>query len=248
MEAVVLGSGGWIPTATRETCCALVREDERALLLDAGTGIRRLLERRDLLAGVARLDIVLTHFHLDHLVGLTYLPALGLADPPAVWGPGELAYGSSTRSILERVIGSPFFGAPLQGTVGDVRELRADENEVGSFELRVRVQERHADPTLALRIGDQLGYCTDTALDPANVGFSAGCRVLAHEAWHAADTSEDAGHTAAGDAARVAEEAGVDELVLIHLDPRLDREDELAAHATRIFSNSRVAGDLMRVV
>ena len=41
LNAWLLGSGGWIPTATRETTCVLVRDGEHALILDAGTGLRR---------------------------------------------------------------------------------------------------------------------------------------------------------------------------------------------------------------
>jgi ribonuclease BN (tRNA processing enzyme) len=37
------------------------------------------------LAAVRRLDIVLTHFHLDHVAGLAYLPAIGVCEQTTVW-------------------------------------------------------------------------------------------------------------------------------------------------------------------
>ena len=77
----------------------------------------------------------------------------------------------------------------------------------------------HGNPTLALRLDDALAWCTDTAYDEENVAFVRGVDVLAHEAFHAADSTDDAGHTAAGEAARLAAEAGVGRLVLIHVNP-----------------------------
>lgn len=247
MDALILGSGGWIPTASRETCCLFVREGPRVLLIDAGTGVRRLLDARELLEGVDAVDIVLTHFHLDHVVGLSYLPALALAAPPVVWAGGELSYGASSRSVLRALVGAPFFGAELEDVVGDVREIRARGGDVGPFHLQVRVQARHAHPTLALRIGDDLTYCTDTANDPENAQFASGCRILLHEAWHAASTTSDPGHTAAGDAGRLASDAGVGSLVLIHINPLLDSDEELVRHARKHFPAAQVGDDLMHV-
>ncbi|MGD2114802.1 MAG: MBL fold metallo-hydrolase, partial [Acidobacteriota bacterium] len=76
MRLIPLGTNGYIPTHGRQTMCFLVRFEDRALLLDAGTGVARLLEPRvrELLEGVEQLDVILSHFHLDHVIGLSYLP------------------------------------------------------------------------------------------------------------------------------------------------------------------------------
>ena len=72
----ILGAGGWIPTGTHATCSALLRAGDAAVLIDAGTGVERLVADRSLLEGVETLELVLTHFHLDHVVGLAYMPGL----------------------------------------------------------------------------------------------------------------------------------------------------------------------------
>src|SRR6185437_13133798 len=54
MKGVLLGTGGWIPTTRRETCCAFFRAGTHVLLIDAGTGVQRLVERPDLLEGVGK--------------------------------------------------------------------------------------------------------------------------------------------------------------------------------------------------
>ncbi len=245
MNGLLLGTGGWIPTSRRETCCAFLRAGSHVLLIDAGTGVQRLVERPDLLKGVGKVDIVLTHFHLDHVVGLSYLPALSLPEPPRIWGPGKLLTGSSTRSILERLLSPPFSSAPLDATTSDVREIPAHQAfEVGPISVATRVQEFHAGSTLALRIGDALTYCTDTAPDPGNVAFASGTRLLLHDAWYAQESSDDGNHSAGGDAGRIAREAGVDHLVLIHVNPLQESDEALAATAAREFPDVHVGVDL----
>ena len=46
-----------MPTESRETACVLVRSDDSALLLDAGTGVRRLATQPTLIEGATRLDV-----------------------------------------------------------------------------------------------------------------------------------------------------------------------------------------------
>ena len=247
MDGILLGSGGWIPTSLRETCCAFIREGPRVLVIDAGTGIQRLVEHPELLARVEGVDIVLTHFHLDHVVGLSYLPALQLPERPIIWGAGQLLGGVSTRSLLERLLGDPFFSAPLAEAASVVREIK-DEVDIGPFSIRTRVQKLHAVPTLALRIGDVLTYCTDTAPDPGNASFAAGSQVLLHDAWYAQETSDDGNHSAGGDAGRIAREAGAKRLVLIHINPLQESDEPLAESARHEFEDAEVGVDLASIL
>ena len=67
MKLILLGTGGYRPNDRRQTLCMLL--PDYGIMLDAGTGLY--------LAGACLqgpdLDIFLTHAHLDHIVGLTYL-------------------------------------------------------------------------------------------------------------------------------------------------------------------------------
>ncbi len=64
------GTAGYHPSEQRHTSCYYI--PELSLLLDAGTGIFRLTA--ELLANPREsVDIWLSHAHLDHIVGLTYL-------------------------------------------------------------------------------------------------------------------------------------------------------------------------------
>ncbi len=242
MRARLLGSAGWIPTGTRECCCCLVRDGDEALAIDAGTGLRRLVSDPGLLDGVERLHILLTHWHLDHTSGLIYIPALGV--PVEIWGrPPAL-------ELVHRLLGPPFLlSTPDNLTEGIevVHDLELPGARIGSFEVRLRGQPLHPETSYAVRIGDDLAYCTDTAYDEANVDFVRGVRVLAHEAMHAGATTDDPTHTAAGDAARLAAEAGVERLVLIHTHPFLRDDEELLVHARPIFPAAEVGRDLLEL-
>ena len=181
MDVRLLGSGGFAPSDTRETACALFRKESDALLVDAGTGARRLLGGSRLLDGVERLHVVLTHFHLDHILGLFYLAAL--ETPVTVWGAGETLERVPTRSLVDRLMLPPFSPASFHDNFADVNELDvARETPVGGFIVGARVQPLHSNPTLALRVDDAVVWCTDTAHDGDNVAFARGASVLFHDA------------------------------------------------------------------
>jgi ribonuclease BN (tRNA processing enzyme) len=211
VNAWLLGSGGWIPTAARETTCALVRDGEHALILDAGTGLRNAAPYLD---GVTRIDIALTHFHLDHVFGLSYLPSLPVV--PELWAPGAWLYDRPSQELL-----GPF--SPFVETVGELRPRQ----RIGAFDLSARAQPRHWHPTAGLRLGDRLALITDTAYDPGSAGFARGVDHLLHEAW---SLEGDEGDASAAQAARVARDANARRLTLVHLNPDAD-EPALAAAA-----------------
>src|SRR5947209_2584844 len=189
-------------------------------MIDAGTGVGRLVERPDLLAGVEQLDILLTHFHLDHIAGLAYLPAVGLCERTTVWGPGALMYGAQTTTLLEEIASEPFHPVPLSAQEIQVRELPAGEIELAGVRVTHRRQDRHSAPTVGYRFDDELAWVTDTGYDPDTARFAAGCRLLAHEAWFtAAQPRNPDVHSSAAEAAQLADQGGVERLLLIHLPP-----------------------------
>ena len=238
MNLRLLGSGGFMPTGERETCCALLRDGPEAVLIDAGTGIRRLVTEPTLLDGVERLHLLLTHFHLDHVLGLFYVAELDR--PVELWGAGERLEGIATDELVRRLLAPPFAPPSISEAVPPARELGADA-QVGAFEVASRVQRIHSNPTLAVRVGGVV-WCTDTGYDPENVDFARGASVLCHDAFRAGETGAEGGHTRAANAGRLAEAAGVGRLVLIHLSPDAD-EDELLREARSYFEATVVGRD-----
>jgi ribonuclease BN (tRNA processing enzyme) len=241
VDVLILGSGGWMPTERRETACVFLRRDDHALLLDAGTGVRRLATNTALLDDVVRLDVVLTHFHLDHVCGLSFLPALPLQ--AGVWAPGRWLYGSSSEALLGPLRRPPI-SAFAAAELGQIHELEAGRQRIGAFMVTARAQRRHWAPTTGLRIDDQIAVMTDTAYDPEGVPLARNVVHLLHEAWSSSDAPRSADGDATGrDAGRIAAAANVEQLTLIHLNPLLSDHGAVLEDARTVASDAQLGED-----
>jgi ribonuclease BN (tRNA processing enzyme) len=210
-------------------------------VLDAGTGLRRLITEPARLDGVRTLDIVLTHFHLDHTCGLGYVPALPVK--PALWAPGAWLYGTSSARLLEPLLSSPI--SPFEPSeLGEIRELVSGSQTIGGFALTTRAQPLHWAPTAGMRVGDELALVTDTAYDPGSVELAQNVVHLLHEAWSTSDLPvASEGDATAAEAGRVAQAAGARHVTLVHINPRVRDEDKLVADARRYAPDAQIGRD-----
>ncbi len=96
-ELVFLGTAASAPTVERNLSAAVLLHRERRFLIDCGEGTQRQIMRSGL--GFKRLDmILLTHGHLDHILGLG-----GIAATMARWGNLSQFTIYGGRWALERV-------------------------------------------------------------------------------------------------------------------------------------------------
>jgi len=274
-ELVVLGSAGWIPQDKRMTTSLALRLDDALFLFDAGTGLARLAEdpyRRLLPAAGRPVHLFLSHLHLDHTIGLTFLPALWtnptIVHAPAVNGADhegtEQDAAGAGPQVFDCLFGGPFFPLSFAELLPEIslQTVRPGVTQVEGLRISARRQQ-HPGGSLGYRVDDMLAFITDAARDPAAVDFARGVRVLVHEAWSAEpDAGSDAGsgavtdagsgaedgglngHSSAEDAAQVAREAGVGELLLSHLPPAgKDRHVEMLAQARAIFPRTQLCAD-----
>jgi ribonuclease BN (tRNA processing enzyme) len=250
VKLVALGTNGFYPARGRATMSFLVCDGARALLLDAGSGVARLGEEpvRELLAGVPRLDIVLTHYHLDHVVGLSYLPGVWRGRSVRVWGPAPPLVDGDP-SALDRLLAPPFFPRlgdwPLAISV-HAYAASADLAELG-WDLTVRRQD-HPGGSVGLRLGASLAYTTDTVGDLATAEFVAGVGLLLHELWWTDDelaaAASPGGHSAMTAVAEIARQAGVGRLAPVHHRPDRDL-GAIANLATELAARSGVEVELL---
>ena len=229
LRLLALGTNGYYPTRGRQTMSFLVLGRGAALLLDAGSGVARLAEpeARAALAGVARLEVLLTHYHLDHVVGLSFLLGVVRGLPLRIHAPAPplTEFGPE---VLGRLIAPPFF--PLEFArwpmAVEVVPYGPGALEVGPVRFTVRAQ-HHPGGSTGVRLEDALAYTTDTVIDPATADFARGVDLLLHEAGlsdaeAARDDPGRTGHSAAGEVADLARAAGVGRLGLVHHHPLRD--------------------------
>ena len=246
LELTPLGAGGYMP-AGRHTMSFLLDSGDDLLLLDAGTGMARLLEPA-LAARLGRhrgpLDILLSHYHVDHVIGLTYLLAVWTEKPVRLYGPAPPITDGRPEEALRRIFGPPLFPLTLETMPNpiDIVEIESERTGLEFLGLPLRVRrQRHPGGSAGIRLGDRVAYVTDTAADPATVEFARGVEWLLHEVWVSDREAEIVdpgghGHIAAGKAVDIALAAGVRHLVPIHHHPKRGPEgvrELAAAMATR---------------
>jgi phosphoribosyl 1,2-cyclic phosphodiesterase len=221
------------------TPCVEVRAaDDSVLVLDAGTGVRRL--------GVAlrgegrRVDILLTHLHMDHIQGLGFFDPFFERDRDVhLWGPPSTTQG--LRERLTRYLSPPLFPVRLRELPCRLalHDVPLEGFEIGPFRVNAALV-CHPGPTVGYRIaadGATIAYLPDhePALGLGRVpaasnwisGFdlAAGADVLIHDAqYSAAEYVEHVGwgHSALTHALALATVAGVRRLVTFHHDPGHD--------------------------
>ncbi|MEJ7584695.1 MAG: MBL fold metallo-hydrolase, partial [Acidimicrobiales bacterium] len=112
------------------SCIAVAHDDQPpSLILDAGTGLRRLGQ----LLGEAPFcgSILLSHLHWDHVQGLPFCPAVDRPDARvALWLPEQ----GDTVTVLARGLSPPHFPIGPDGLGGDWQFLGMEAGRRGVVE------------------------------------------------------------------------------------------------------------------
>ena len=218
------------------SCIELRPASGGVVILDAGTGIRELGVRL-VAEGVERVDILLTHLHVDHLEGLgTFAPLYQKGTEVHIWGPA-----SPVASLGERVatyFSPPLFPVTMAEVPARVEFHNASETEWEIDGTRfVSHAIMHPGPTVGYRVeedGSVLAYLTDhepalgADLDTDAIewisGFSIAHRadLLIHDCQYTPEEYTGRmgwGHTSTDQMATFAERSEVDRVLLFHHDP-----------------------------
>ncbi|MEO7793196.1 MAG: MBL fold metallo-hydrolase [Thermoanaerobaculia bacterium] len=232
MRLAALGTAGYMPAGGRQTMAFLLATETEALMLDAGTGVARLLEPEiaKLLPAGRRLDVLLTHYHLDHVVGLSYLLGLAADRPVRIHAPAPPLTSLGPEG-LRSLLSPPLFPLPIERwpMPVEVVPFSGAELAIGGLRLLLRRQ-KHPGGSVGVRIGDELAYVTDSVIDPATIEFVRGVKLLLHEVWLTAEEAAETdpaptGHSDAGAVADLARAAGVGRLWVVHHHPRRSAAD-----------------------
>ena len=212
------------------------------IVLDAGTGIREL--GMALPPGLKRVDVLLSHLHMDHIQGLGFFAAIYNPNIEVhIWGPASISLTLPTR--LKRYLSPPLFPVhmrdlPCKLFIHDGSQM---DEEIGEFIVSSRMV-CHPGPTVGYRVSGRDGtvvYLPDH--EPilgasqflqergwiSGMGVAEGADLLIHDSQY---TDEEYlprigwGHSSMRQALQFAALAAVQKFVPFHHDPT-HRDDDL---------------------
>lgn len=232
------GARGSIPVSGKEylkyggdtTCIEIRTQENEIIIIDAGSGIRRLgnqlLEERRF-----EYTLIFTHAHWDHLIGFPFFKPL-YHQKTRISLFGCPFAQNSVQQIISRIMTPPNFPVAL----ADVHATLAyHESCVAPFEIGamrvIPIPLNHPNEGIGYRFeegGKSFVFLTDNELMHPHPGgltyddyrrFSQGADLLIHDAEYIAEEylkKKSWGHTVYRDALRLALDAGAARLGLFH--------------------------------
>ena len=261
MDLTLLGTGNALVTRCYNTCFLLSEGDDQ-LLVDGGGGntILSQLER----TGTSWRDvhaIFVTHRHIDHLLGIVWMMRMICQHMRSGSYEGEAVIYAHDEvvALLERLAGELLQAkdAALVGkrlhlvTVSDGETLEIMGHDVTFFDIQ-STKAKQFGFRMELGEGRSLVCCGDEPYNPCERVYAEGATWLLHEAFCLASQADvfhpyEKSHSTVADACTLAEELGVENLVLYHTeDKNIDRREELyrAEGAPLFHGNLFIPNDL----
>lgn len=242
MNITLWGVRGSIPTTSPETkeyggntSCIEVHADDWLLVLDAGSGIQGINTSENL--NNKRIDILLTHLHIDHIQGLGFFKALfNPSTEVHIWGPASNTQNLRVR--LGRYFSPPLFPVYFRNLTCKLflHEIEDSSFTIGPFNIQSQYV-THPGPTVGFRIQHRRGTFTYLPDHEPALGCSGllkdakwlsgsdlafGADLLLHDAQYTAEEYEDRigwGHSSMEDVLEFANIMQVKRLLLTHHDP-----------------------------
>ena len=240
------GSRGSIPVSGGEyikyggdtTCIEIRSKDDHIIIVDAGTGIRR-LGNRLVEEGRYTYNVIFTHAHWDHLMGFPFFKPLYL-EQTNIWMQGCPFAQKYVETMLSKVMSPPNF--PVR--YGDIKArihyepVCPEHFEIGTVSL-VPIRLSHPNQGSGYKFiedGKTFVFLTDNELDFTHQGglsfekykeFSVGADLLVHDAEYNEEeyrVTRQWGHSVYTTALKLAINAKVKQFGLFHLNQ--DRTDQ----------------------
>lgn len=243
----ILGSASAVPGEHQENTHLMVSVGSHTILIDCGSNPIQHLRR----AGVSLeslTEIILTHFHPDHVSGLPLLLMgmwlMGRRTPIKIFSNSHTLERTKTMMALFDWQSWPDF-YPVTFIEIENKEMCP---VIVDEEFRLYASPvKHLIPTIGLRMefprtGMTIAYSSDTEPCSSVVNLAGKAEILIHEAAGAS-----IGHSSPAQAAEIGNRAGAETLYLIHYPPEKDTQ-ELMAEAQHVFGGRVIlAKDFLKI-
>lgn len=237
------------------TACIEVSTPKQSLIVDAGSGIRRLGEQLMMGPcgeGMGEVHLLMTHFHWDHIIGLPFFVP--------VFIPGNKLYIYSVQEDAEEtfktIFKKPNFPVPYEGLGAEIIYRQIEPRKPIEFQDMVVTpyQLDHPDPCWGYKFqyGDKaLAYCVDTEgvrVSREELGEdlplyqNVDCMIFdAQYTFLEAAEKVDWGHSSAPIGLDIAMREGIEKVVFVHHDPNSsDSKIAEAIEQTRDYYEARL--------
>ena len=245
MKVIFLGTNGWYDTKTGNTTCILIETDDYFIILDAGNGIYKIDQY---IRSKKPIYLFLSHFHLDHIVGLHILNKFNFSQ-------GMYIYGQvGTKDILSTIINEPYT-IPFDKLPFKVEVYELSE-ELRNIPFLVEYKYLfHSSRCLGYRFeldGKILTYIPDTGICKNAVELAENADLLIAEcSFKIGQRNVEWQHLNPEDAVKIAKEAGANKLALLHFDASiyrsLEERSEVQEKMKEEFENLIVTFDNMEM-
>lgn len=244
-KIIFLGTNGWYDSNTGNTTSILIDHDDYSIILDAGNGISKL---KKYINYDKPAYLFLSHFHVDHISGLHTLSmnrfSKGL----------YIIVQKGGKELLKQIINKPFM-LPMEKLSYKTEVIEVDE-KINIFPFKANFLPLvHTTDTLGVRLeinNKVITYCTDTSYCENAVVLAKDADVLIAECSMKPNEFSDASiHLNPELAAKMAKEANVKKLMLMHFDASryetMESRKEAEIKAKENFINSYASWDGLEI-
>jgi phosphoribosyl 1,2-cyclic phosphodiesterase len=242
------------------TSCVTVEAAGQIIILDAGTGIFAL--GKDMMRrGVTSATLLLSHAHIDHILGFPFFGPVWSGDFSLTVMAGNLTPTGGVRRVFDQVLGDPLFPVPVQAMSGvtSFHDFAAGTTFMLGPDVLVKtIPLNHPNGASAYRIesgGRAVCYVTDVeheagTLDQDILAFIKDCDLLIYDSTYSDEEYVKKvgwGHSTWQQGVRLSKAANVKRYAVFHHDP--DHTDdimrEVEASVTNLWRNAFVAREGM---
>lgn len=238
------------------TSCLEVRCGDRLMILDAGTGLRR-LGAALMEEGPVDADILFTHTHFDHITGLPFFAPLFMPQNTFRLWAGHLKPEQGIEMVLCEMMMAPLFPIPMEvmAAAKTFNDFKCGDTLQFGPEISVRTGPlNHPNGATGYRIeygGHSVCYITDTEhegdkLDENILALIEGADYFIYDSTYTDEEYPNHigwGHSTWQRGVALAEAASVGTYVVFHHDPAHDDAfmDEVAVNVDAARPGSIVA-------